>query len=311
MPDLLYNVSGQTGNLDIQPYTPRTRAVSGKADEIAFDTQLMEQYNREINAAMEEYRVRAKDIRPYMGETEQGLYQSIVQPVLNKWEMVPGFGSAGSSRASMMNAERQATEAARRATAFQSFNARVPQLKQQVNPATGRPFTHEEATVRATIENPELLFGGSGAGSVLQTFGRPQAPTFDPTKLQVSPIPGSDRQVVSGPGMRPTVVPTPPPGRVSQAVKMKAAPIQKQIDALEKEQDAVAGFLPEGTPKTDAQKNLLKTFNAREQQIKTLKKQLEDIMGGSEPSDEEGAATAQPTGATKRFVWTPQGLKAK
>lgn len=182
MPDLLYDVSGQTGNLDIRPHSSLTQQVSGKAQEVAFDTQQMEQYNKEINAAMEEYRVRVKDIRPYMGETEQGLYRSIVQPVLNKWEMVPGFGSAGSSQASMMNAERQAQEAARRAVSMQQFQAGVAADMKTIDPETGKPYTLEKATVRNVLKNSEMV--SQSPGSVLSTFGKPPAPPKPPAYTQ-------------------------------------------------------------------------------------------------------------------------------
>lgn len=191
MPDLLYDVSGQTGNLDIRPHQSLAQQVSGKAQEVAFDTQQMEQYNKEINAAMEEYRARVRGIRPYMGETEQGLYQSIVQPVLNKWEMVPGFGSAGSSQASMLNAERQATEAARRAASLQSFNMRLADKVKTVNPKTGKLYTHEEAIVPTMLESADVLFG-QGAGPVLSTFGKPQAAPKPPAFTQRFNVQPSD-----------------------------------------------------------------------------------------------------------------------
>lgn len=156
--------------------TPRRTAArvpeAASMERQELERKKYEDYQRDVQNALAILQARVKDIRPAQGETEAGLREQILQPVLDTYRIVPGFADEGAS--ARINQTGRREEAALKA----ARNVQV-QAEAQRRMAAG--------------ESPPAAYSGA-----LMMF-EPDAPTINANRLATAPVRPEPEEMVSVP----------------------------------------------------------------------------------------------------------------
>lgn len=278
--------------------------IKAKVDEgrLAFDREKYEQFRKEVDSAEAEFQARLKDIKPYMGETVEGLRQQILAPVLDKWGQVPGFEGSASGQGSLIKAKLEAQDAARQLAAQQRYQSRFQELMKSPG------MTPTQAAMTSALENADLVFSGH-ASALAGEAAKFKAP-FDPTKAKLIDLPGTGHAYAETPtGFQ--IIPKTGQGALNPVTKLEINRLQKRLEALQKIQDEELVAEPKQGEKVGAAtQQRLDSRKKRQKEIDDLDSQIKALIHGA-PLPEVKATTEAPATPVKRYVWTPQGLKLK
>lgn len=277
-----YSVTGpSTADMTISPLNPMRR--TERREELGMlESERYEQFRNEIDQANAIFQARISDLRPAQGETVEGLRSQIIQPVLEKWRMVPGFGGAASVQVEQMRQYDDAKQAADQALQHQRMIRRRDELMKGGVPQA-------QATMTAVLETnfrPQ-----QGMADLVRAVEPAPAPATRYSQVEVT---GEEPEYR---GFKPGVYSV---GSDKSAQYLRPAPRRDTITGAKKYRlDKLTGELEDMTrqqrldevmvansknPNGAGTKKKAADIVRRAESIRTISDQIEELLGGDEPA---------------------------
>jgi hypothetical protein len=265
-------------------------------------------FQREMGTAVERYQnaLKAKRTGNWPAglpePSDEELQAELLSPVIQKWQLVPGFGGSASVQVERMRQEQDAREAAADALEFQ-------RQRQSYNELVASQADPEQALRQSLLGSQRLVYSGR-ASPLLQALREPPRPaersynvtiTGDETEPDLQGFqPGVYRRTTreGEPSSMARIGPLPNSiNPESRTRSYRLDSLTDELKALKKKKAAHETVLSYNPRESQITEQMRKDVTKWDDDIKALEQQIEELLGGGGKSP--SATTNAP--ASKRI----------